>query len=550
MKALLLAGLAATVPAAAEAASTPWRDDNAFSTYVTARAADALGDPARAAQLFANLARDRPDDMGLRKRAIIGAIAAGDMKLALQLGRGVPIAQTPLDLRLLLVAEALRSGKEKDAVAMLRTREGVIDSSFLAPFIEAWILAERRNPKAIDALAQVTPGSALAAQLPEQRALIYLKLRQPQDAAPFAKIALASAGGRADRLRLALADGFLAAGDRAQALTMLEGAGPALAQGRARIAAGKPTGQAIDSSQKAFGELMVGLSLALGRLQDRGLPIAFAQIGRYANPSNSAGAILLALLLEDDDRPTDALDILHGIDPDDPFASQAEDSEVRLLIDSGRHAEALRRAQELVARKPGPDAFARLGVVQIELKNYAAAADAYSRAIHLSESDPSSDETWTLRLYRASALEESGKWEEAKAELALALKAQPDHPLLLNFLGYGKLERGEDLDQAEAMVRKASALRPDDASITDSLGWAEYKRGRLPQAIATLERAAAADPAQAEIQEHLGDALYTAGRRFEARFAWRAALVNADAADKQRIQAKIDAGLSAATAAP
>jgi predicted Zn-dependent protease len=154
-----------------------------------------------------------------------------------------------------------------------------------------------------------------------------------------------------------------------------------------------------------------------------------------------------------------------------------------------------------------------------------------------------------LRLYRASALEDAGKWDEAKAELALALKDKPDNPLLLNFLGYGKLERGEDMDAAEAMVRKASALRPDDASITDSLGWAEYKRGRLTQAITTLQRAAEADPAQAEIQEHLGDALFTAGRRYEARFAWRAALVNAEAEDKTRIQAKIDIGLTAATAA-
>ena len=544
---LLLAGLAAAVPASA---SVPAADDDQLSTYVTARAADALGDPARAAQLFANLSRERPEDMTIKRRAIVGAIAAGDMKMALDLGRSMPISQTPLDLRLLLVADELRAERYKQAVEILRTKQGIIDSGFMAPFIEAWALADRRNPRALEALAEVVPGSALAAQLNEQRAMLHLKLKQPREAAPFAKAAVEEAGGRADRLRLALADGFLAAGDRAQALELLEGGGPALAEGRARIAAGKPTGQAIDSSSKAFGELLIGMSLALGRLQDKGLPIAFAQVARYANPQNSAGAILLALLLEDDDRPTDALDILHAIDPSDPFAAQAEDAEVRMLIDSDRHQEALRRATEIVTLRPGPDAYARLGVVQIEMKDFAGAADSYARAIHLSASAPSSDEPWMLRLYRASALEESGNWEEAKSELALALKDRPDNPLLLNFLGYGKLERGEDLDAAEAMVRKASALRPDDASITDSLGWAEFKRGRLSQAISTLQRAAAADPSQAEIQEHLGDALYTAGRRYEARFAWRAALVNADDDNRQRIQAKIDSGLTPATAAP
>ena len=92
-----------------------------------------------------------------------------------------------------------------------------------------------------------------------------------------------------------------------------------------------------------------------------------------------------------------------------------------------------------------------------------------------------------------------------------ALEIAPDQPLILNFLGYAKLERGEDLDAAEAMIRKASELAPDDASITDSLGWAQFKRGKVDEAIETLQRAATKDPAQAEIHEHLGDALFTLG---------------------------------------
>ena len=547
MKAALLAGLAAV--AAPATASTTEANAGQLSTYVTARAADALGDPAKAAVLYANLSRERPEDMSIRRRAVIGAIAAGDTKLALQLAKGLSIANTPLDLRMLLVANELRAGRNKEAIDILRTKEGLIDSSFLAPFVEAWALAEKRNPKAVDALASIQEGSALATQLNEQKALILLKLKRPAEALPLAQAALASAGGRADRLRLAFADGFLAAGDRSNAMAMLAGNSAALADGRARIGAGQPTGLAIDSAQKGFGELMIGLSLALGRMQDKGLPIAFAQVARYANPTNSAGDILLALLLEDDERPTDALDILYSIKPSDPFASEAEDAEIRMLIDSNRQQEALRRAQEIIAAKPGPDAFARLGVAQIELKNYQAAADAYGRALQLSANAPTSDEPWTYRLYRASALEDAGRWDEAKAELALALKEKPDNPLLLNFLGYGKLERGEDMDAAEAMVRKASELRPDDASITDSLGWAEFKRGRVSEAISILQKAAEADPAQAEIQEHLGDALYAAGRRYEARFAWRAALANADDGDKPRLQSKMDFGVSPATAA-
>ena len=122
--------------------------------------------------------------------------------------------------------------------------------------------------------------------------------------------------------------------------------------------------------------------------------------------------------------------------------------------------------------------------------------------------------------------------------------------LILNFLGYAKLEHGEDLDAAEALIRKASELAPDNASITDSLGWALYKRGRIDEAIEVLQRAAVGDPTQSEIQEHLGDALFTAGRHFEARYAWGAALATAEEPDSKRIKLKIERGLSTETAAP
>ena len=100
------------------------------------------------------------------------------------------------------------------------------------------------------------------------------------------------------------------------------------------------------------------------------------------------------------------------------------------------------------------------------------------------------------------------------------------------------------------MIRNASALAPDDASITDSLGWALYKRGRLNEAIEVLSRAAKGDPTQAEIREHLGDALYKAGNRFEARYSWSAALATADDEIAKRVKAKLEAGLTPTSAAP
>jgi tetratricopeptide (TPR) repeat protein len=540
----LLAAIGLTAPAGAMT-----RD--ALGAYVSARAADASGDPATASRLLASLVRTMPAEDQLRRRAIGHAIEAGDMALAIQLAGRVKPEQEALDLRLLNVAEELRRGDGKRASALLRTQRGLIDSSFLAPFVEAWMRADKRDPRALDVLALVPETSALAGQREEQKALILLRLKRPAEALPVAEAALVKAGGRADRLRLAFADGFRAAGDRASALKMLDGGGLTLADARAKMTAGKALGQAVDTPVKAYAELLLGLALALNKMSDKSLPISLAQIARHANPDNGAGTLLLSLLLDAGGRDGDALVMLRTIPAGAPFAAQAHDAEVRILNTMGNQAEALARARAFAAATPNADSFSRLGAALIEQEQYTEAAEAYGRALALSASGPGSDDPWALHLFRASALESADRWAEAKAELAIAMRLSPDNPLLLNFLGYGQLERGENLDDAEAMVRKASALRPDDASITDSLGWAQYKRGKVDEAIATLQRASEGDPAQAEIHEHLGDALFTAGRRIEARFSWRAALVTVDE-DKarKRIESKLAAGLTAANASP
>jgi Flp pilus assembly protein TadD len=99
--------------------------------------------------------------------------------------------------------------------------------------------------------------------------------------------------------------------------------------------------------------------------------------------------------------------------------------------------------------------------------------------------------------------------------------------------------------EATRLIARAASLKPDDAAITDSLGWAFYLRGQTSESIAVLERAVAADPTEAALGEHLGDAYWSAGRRIDARYAWGAALTQAldDDAVSKRITAKIEDGL-------
>ena len=81
-----------------------------------------------------------------------------------------------------------------------------------------------------------------------------------------------------------------------------------------------------------------------------------------------------------------------------------------------------------------------------------------------------------------------------------------------------------NLHEAEAMLRRAVELRPDDGYIVDSLGWAFFRLERFDEAVLYLERAVELRPDDPVINDHLGDAYWQVGRYREARFQWERAL--------------------------
>jgi tetratricopeptide (TPR) repeat protein len=521
-------------------------------TYVQARAAAMNGDHARSATLLAALASSVPDQPDLNRKALAEAIGAGRMDLALTLSQKITPVKLPFDARLLLAVDALKRNRLDRAQAWLTVSVDSGDLSFLVPLLTAWDAAGRGDSeRALAAIDQVPANGALASLRDEERAFILLKFRRTAEAEAFARRAIGAAGARENRLRLAYADGFLAAGDRARALMMIEGMGADAAAARQRVLAGKLSGQAIDTPLEALSEALTAIAGDIARMQRVAPPINLVQVARYANPQNSGATALLALLLAQQQRVAEALALLRAAPRDDALGSQLRDVEVRILSNNKRFGEAFAVASSAAAApNAGVSEFSRLGDVLQAMKRSNEAASAYGRAVALARAQGLKADLWPLLLLQASALEEAHRWPEAKQALQEALTIAPEQPLLLNFLGYMQLERGENPDAAEAMIRKASELAPDDASIIDSLGWAQFKRGKVAEAIATLQQAAEKDPDQAEIQEHLGDALFRSGRRFEARFAWEAALVTAEDDVAGRIKAKLAAGLTSTNGAP
>jgi tetratricopeptide (TPR) repeat protein len=515
---------------------------------VRARLADADGRPDAAVRGYAAAMALNPADRVLAMRTYRQAIDAGDTALMLSAAARLDAqGALPPDGRVPLLAVAVRerdwakAGAAVDAIG----REKAF--AFMMPVLRAWLALGSGRGDPVALLDAAKGGTLENVYAPEHRALLLLATGRVAEALPAIQAQALVAAGRQTRLRLAAAATLQRRKQRAAALAMLEGPGAELAIGRARVADRKRLPAPIDDAASGIAELLVRVAIDMNRERITPVALTLARTATMLAPDSAENWLVMAELSMNAGHFDAATAALDRIPADDPFAGAARNARVALMVRQGQNDAALAAAEQAAAR---PDANAadwiRVGDVRAALGRSRAAAEAYGRAGAMSP--PAT--AWSAWLLQGSALEEAGDWPAAKIVLERARAIAPDNAAILNLLGYAQLERRENLDEAQRLIEQASRLRPDDASITDSLGWAYYLRGDARRAIATLERAVAGDPAQSAINEHLGDAYWSAGRRYEARYAWVAALVGAEPADLPRIRAKIDGGWTKAVAAP
>ena len=123
-------------------------------------------------------------------------------------------------------------------------------------------------------------------------------------------------------------------------------------------------------------------------------------------------------------------------------------------------------------------------------------------------------------LYSHALLAAELGWVDiAENDLRIVISAQPENAAALNALGYTLADQTERYEEAEALIRQAYILQPNEASIVDSMGWISYRLGKMGEAIEFLERAWNLDN-NPEIAAHLGEVLWVEGRKDEATAIW------------------------------
>ncbi len=299
----------------------------------------------------------------------------------------------------------------------------------------------------------------------------------------------------------------------------------------------------VNNAQSGAAEALYGLGASLGRRGGEDLGLVYLQLALYLQPDHPLALLSLADLYESLKKPDLAIKAYERIPASSPLHRNAAIQMATDLDALGRSAEAEKHLADLVKEYPDDlEALMALGNVQRGHKEFAACADTYSKAVKAVGTPDKAN--WVLFYFRGICFERSHDWPKAEADLKKALQLFPDQPQVLNYLGYSWIDQGVHLDDGMAMIKKAVAQRPDDGYIVDSLGWAYYKLGNYEEATKQLERAIELKPEDPTINDHLGDAYWRIGRKLEAQFQWTHARdMKPDADELPKIEAKLKNGL-------
>jgi tetratricopeptide (TPR) repeat protein len=547
-----LPALAAPTPAATESKPPPGAAAHLFGTYLAGRHAEQLRDYPAAAAWFDKAITADPQSPELISRAFLMAVGAGDFDRAraladeeLKLDSGDALAQ------LILIGDRLKAGDGAGAVKVAVTlpQDGV--HRFIGPLALAWTrMAAGDLPGADAALQQLDKFAGFTPLKDFQLGLLYDFAGQTDKAATYYDKTLSDNQQLNWRLTDAIAnfDERRGEADKAKALYqkfMDQNLGSEI--GQTVMAARQPgvPKPLIASPSDGLAEAMFDLASVLNQSETIDLALIYDRFALLLKPDFRLGQLLLADILDAQEKPDQSLAVLEQIPRTSPYSWSARLRTAADLDSLDRSDEAVAQLKQMAAEMPKTiGADVQLGDILRNKKRYDEAAAAYNEAIERA-SAASLPDRWALFYDRGVSYERAGQWAKAEPDLEHALELKPDQPLVLNYLGYSWVDKGEKLEQGLKMIEKAVELRPEDGYIVDSLGWAHYRMGDYASAVEYLERAVELVPSDSTINDHLGDAYWRTGRETEARYQWKRALQFGPEKDEiQPIQAKLDHGLA------
>ncbi|MBL8554200.1 MAG: tetratricopeptide repeat protein [Phenylobacterium sp.] len=540
---VLLSACATTETSTLDPAA-PAAADSAYGMFLAGNAALSEGRSAEAAK-FLELARDESGgDPAITERAFTAALMAGDIERAAAIAPSGADAGEPGKRlgRLVKVVAALADGKGKVAKAELATDGIGFPHRGAAALLGPWVAAASGDVEGSFVRPQLRgdPGVDYFGQIGQ--AHLFERARRYDEAETDFKAV--TSGESPSEISVLAYGGFLERrGRRPEALAYYDAAlkrnpsNLAVKAARARAAAGK-SAPAMPSIKQGAAFALLAPAATMVSAKQEATALAYLRLSLALDPDRSEAWLMVGDLMQQ------AGDVEGG---------RAAYRKVKVTAAEFPAAQAkLAWSYQSDGDKEGALKLARTAAAtgdrdgRLTLSDLLRANEQYPEAIEILNGliAESKAPEWTLYYARGQALERTGRWKEAEADLSQALKMRPDEAELLNYLGYAWIDRGERLKEAMGMVEKAVAANPRSGAIVDSLGWAHYRLGDYKKAVEILEQAVELEAGDPEINNHLGDAYWMVGRKDEAGFQWRRVLtLKPDDKIKADAEKKISGGL-------
>jgi tetratricopeptide (TPR) repeat protein len=286
---------------------------------------------------------------------------------------------------------------------------------------------------------------------------------------------------------------------------------PLVLEGLRETKAGKKLSPLVDSAQTGAAEALYGIGATLTRRGGEDLALVYLQLALYLNPNHSLALLSLADLYESVKKPAMAIKVYERVPAGSPLKRNAQIQLATNLDAADRSDEAIKILKTVTAEDSKDiEAIMALGNIERGRKKFADCVQTYSQGINALP-DGNEKTNWIYYYYRGICEERSKQWSKAEADMRKALDLQPEQPHVLNYLGYSWIDQGINLDEGMKMIKRAVDQRPDDGYIVD---------------------------------DHLGDAYWRIGRTLEAKFQWAHARdLKPEPEELPKIEAKIDNGL-------
>jgi tetratricopeptide (TPR) repeat protein len=525
--------------------------------FLAARHAGIERDAAAAAVYYRAALRGDPRNNELLSRAFLAVLANGDMDEAVRLAdRVLQIDKNDRIARLVLGVGAIK--KKQYAAARQQLAQSVRGpiTDLAATLLSAWTQATPAESKAaVDGIEKLKGPDWYEIFKEMHAGLILDAAGQKKDAGKRLEHAYKL---DATALRVVQSYGSYLSrqGSNEEALKVYKAFDevlprhPLITESIDAINAKRKLPTLVDSPQAGAAEVLYGLGAALGRRGGEDLGLIYLQLSLYLVPSHPMALLSLADLYEAVKKPELAIKTYERVPTSTPLHRNAQIQRALDLDSMDRTDEAKADLQKLIAENSSDlEAIMALGNIQRGRKQFSECVDSYSKGIDtIAKPDKSN---WVIFYFRGICLERSKQWPKAEADLKKALELFPDQPHVLNYLGYSWIDQGTNLDDGMRMIQRAVDQRADDGYIVDSLGWAYYRIGKIEEAVKTLERAVELKPEDPTINDHLGDAYWRVGRVLEAKFQWSHSRdLKPEPEDLAKIEDKIKSGLPDDTSSP